>query len=167
MIKKAIISEDGKYRYRLERTWDESGVKVLFIMLNPSTADAINDDATIRRCIDFAKRWGYGGLLVGNLFAYRATKPTELLNAENPIGEDNLKYLNEMYGEVTRAVCAWGNGKIIDRLSKKTGDYKPLSGWLGHLSYLELSNDGTPKHPLYLKKELQPTRYTNTGGWRL
>jgi hypothetical protein len=155
----AVISEDRQYRYELRRTWDESKPKVLFIMLNPSTADANIDDPTIRRCIGFAKRWGFGGILVGNLFAYRATEPKALLSTDNPIGKDNIKHLQLMYNESEIIICAWGNSKIIDRLDRKISDYKPLSGIIGKLHYLELSNDGTPKHPLYLKSNLIPTEY--------
>lgn len=160
MKKSAIISNDGLYRYRLDRVWKEDGPLVLFLMLNPSTADATKDDATITRCINYAKSWGYGGLVVGNLFAFRSTKPKNLLAANNPIGDDNLMYLDKMFLEVSGVICAWGNGGIVKKLGKKLGeDYKPLKGWFGHLAYLELAKDGTPKHPLYLKKELQPIRF--------
>jgi hypothetical protein len=126
-------------------------------MLNPSTADATFDDPTIRRCIGFAKSWGYGGLLVGNLFAFRATKPKDLLKAEDPVGKDNIRYLQEMFSQSEIIICAWGNSKIVDKISKRIGEYRPLSGILGKLAYLELSKDETPKHPLYLRGNLQPT----------
>ncbi len=155
----AFISECGKYRYELRCTWDESRPKVLFIMLNPSTADAEIDDPTIMRCIGFAKSWSYGGILVGNLFAYRATEPKTLLTVSDPIGQENLTHLKVMYNESDVAICAWGNGHLLEKLAKKIGaDYKPLSGFLGRIYYLELSNDGTPKHPLYLKSDLKPIR---------
>lgn len=159
MKKNAIISDCKQYRYRLERTWDESKAKALFIMLNPSTADATDDDPTIRRCIGFAKQWGYGGLLVGNLYAYRATKPKELLTVKNPIGDENIEHLQKMFREAELIVCAWGNANIVDALSKKY-EYKPLrTTVITELTYLELAKDGTPKHPLYLKGELSPKRY--------
>ena len=156
----ACLSECGKYRYSLSRVWDSSKPIVLFLMLNPSTADATKNDATITRCIAFAKSWGYGGLCVGNLFAYRATNPKELLAVENPIGEENQKHLNEMYLKSEAVVCAWGNSSIVEKLGKRLGDdYKPLSGILGSIYYLELSKSGCPKHPLYLKSELKPIKY--------
>jgi hypothetical protein len=156
----AFISECEKYRYELKRIWNESKPKVLFIMLNPSTADENIDDPTIRRCIGFAKSWNYGGILVGNLFAYRATKPKTLLNVDDPIGKDNLNHLKQMYNESEIIICAWGNGKIIKKLGKKFGnDYKPLSCIYDKIYYLELSKDGTPKHPLYLKKDLIPIQF--------
>ena len=87
IIANAVISECGKYRYSLTRIWDESKPKVMFIMLNSSTANANNDDPTIRRCINFAKAWGFGDLYVCNIFAYRATNPQELLKVDNPFGD--------------------------------------------------------------------------------
>lgn len=160
VISSAFISECGQYRYELRRTLDESRPKVMFIMLNPSTANAEIDDPTIRRCVGFAKIWGYGGILVGNLFAYRATEPKTLLTVADPIGHENLNHLKVMYDESDTAICAWGNGKLVERLGKKFGDdYKPLSGFLGRIYYLELANDGTPKHPLYLKGDLKPVRF--------
>ena len=132
----------------------------MFIMLNPSTADADIDDPTIRRCVAFAKSWGYGGILVGNLFAYRATEPKTLLTVNDPIGKENITHLKVLSFESDIIVCAWGNSKIVERLGKKLGsDYKPLSEILGRLFYLELANDGTPKHPLYLKGDLKPVRF--------
>ena len=153
----AIISENGLYRYKLERIWDINKPKVMFIMLNPSKADASIDDPTIRRCVSFAKSWGYGGILVGNLFAYRSTYPKELLSAKDPIGPDNINHLRFMYLESELIICAWGNANIIEKLNIM--DYKPLSGIVGRLSYLELSKDGTPKHPLYLKGNTQPHEF--------
>lgn len=159
MEKQAVISECGKYRYQLSRVWDESKLKVMFIMLNPSTADASQDDPTIRRCINFAKSWGFGGLMVGNLFAYRATNPKELLNVLDPAGEENQKFLDEMFETCETIVCAWGNSKIVSTIHKRDSGYKPLGPSKDRLHYLELSNDGTPKHPLYLKGDLKPIQY--------
>jgi hypothetical protein len=159
--KSAFISECGQYRYELRRIWDESKPKVMFLMLNPSTADANIDDPTIRRCVAFAKSWGYGGILVGNLFAYRATEPKILLTVNDPIGQENLTYLKAMYNESKIVICAWGNSKIVEKLGKKIGNYyKILREIIERIYYLELSNDGTPKHPLYLKKDLQPKLHT-------
>ena len=87
--KNAIFSDCRKYRYVLSRTWNDKKKTILFIGLNPSTADEKIDDPTIRRCINYAQNWGYGSLLMVNLFAYRATIPTELKNVKNPIGNDN------------------------------------------------------------------------------
>src|SRR5688500_14824096 len=106
MKKSAIIH--GEYRYELRRSWDKSANSVLFICLNPSKADANNDDQTSRKCIDYAKRWGYGGLLLGNLFALCSTDPGQLRLKPDPVGPDNDKYLKKMLNEASLVVCAWG-----------------------------------------------------------
>ena len=77
-MKKAIISDCGQYRYELHREWDKKKKKVLFIMLNPSTADGLNNDLTTIRCINFAKKWGYGGIMIGNIYPFRAKRPKDL-----------------------------------------------------------------------------------------
>ncbi len=159
VTRRAYISECEKYRYQLYRRWDESLPMVMFLMLNPSTADANIDDPTIRRCIAFARSWGFGGLYVGNLFAFRSTDPKEILKCEEPIGSDNSLHLKKMASKCELIVCAWGNSPIVDKLGKRFGsDYLPLKG-LTNLRYLELSNDGTPKHPLYLKGDLIPQEF--------
>ena len=159
----AVLSDCGKYRYSLTRVWNENKPRVLFIMLNPSTADAEKDDPTIRRCMGFAKDWGYGGLYVVNLFALRATNPKDLLKAPFVVGVENEKWIRRMSALAHLVVCAWGNGVIVDKLQKRLDHtWKPLS-WINKpLHYLELANDGTPKHPLYLPKHLTPTRYEVT-----
>lgn len=158
VIASAVISECGKYRYSLTRVWDESKPRVMFIMLNPSTADANNDDPTIRRCVGFAKSWGYGGIYVVNLFSLRATNPKDLLKASFVVGVENEKWFRKMSALAHLVVCAWGNGAIVSKIKKRLGHtWKPLS-WIDRpLFYLDLSNDGTPKHPLYLRKGLTPT----------
>jgi hypothetical protein len=152
-VRDATLSERREYRYKLSRIWNSSQPLVLFVMLNPSTADGMIDDPTIRRCIGFAKSWGYGGLYVGNLFAWRATDPKELLTASEPFGADNQKHLDEMMEKCDLIVAAWGNSPIVKKLMKGRS-YDPFKGRSVH--YLDLSADGTPKHPLYLKKDLQP-----------
>lgn len=162
VIASAVISECGKYRYSLTRVWDENKPRVLFIMLNPSTADAEKDDQTIRRCVRFAEGWGYGGIYVVNLFSLRATNPKDLLKAPFVVGVENEKWFNRMSALAHLVVCAWGNSAIVDKLQKRLDhSWKPLS-WIDKskpLHYLELSKDGTPKHPLYLPKTLKPVRY--------
>lgn len=160
MIKQACLSSCEQYRYELRRIWDEDKPKVLFIMLNPSIADSDVDDPTIRRCIGYAKDWGFGGILVGNLFAYRSTDPNGLLKVQDPIGDDNIWHIKNMYKETETVVCAWGNNNIVERLEKKIEhDYRPLSFIKSDLHCLEISNNGTPKHPLQLKKELKLIYY--------
>ena len=158
----AVISDCKKYRYLLSRIWDDNKPWVLFIMLNPSTADAEKDDPTIRRCIGFAKDWGYGGIYVVNLFSLRATNPKELLTAQFVIGVENEEWFRKISALANLVVCAWGNSSIVRKLQKQFDHgWKPLS-WIDKnkpLHCLGLSNNGTPKHPLYLPKNLKPMRY--------
>ena len=95
MKKGAHFSTCRRYRYRLWRIWDENKPFVLFICLNPSTADENEDDPTIRRCVRFARDWDYGGMVMVNLFAFRATDPSELYNADEQIGQNNSKEILE------------------------------------------------------------------------
>ena len=104
----ALISSCGTYRYVLWRTWKVSREIVNFVMLNPSTADAETDDPTIRRCVAFAKRWGYGGIVVTNLYAYRASSPKALFFDGHPIGLDNERHLKLAARAASRLVVAWG-----------------------------------------------------------
>ena len=155
-LKKAIISECNLYRYELHRIWDKSKPKVLFIMLNPSTADAMNDDATTIRCVNYAKRWGFGSMMIGNIYPYRAKSPRRL-TAWKTFGErysvfkENQQHVEMMIDTADLIVCAWG------------GNYQGIPKWLEYydLHYLELCKDGiTPKHPLgNLSKDLTPRHY--------
>lgn len=154
--KGAILSECEGYRYRLWRIWDEAKPKVMFIMLNPSTADGEQDDPTIRRCIGFAKSWGYGGLYVCNLFAYRATSPKELLKVDNPFGDANIWHTRDLVGKVDKVICAWGNRPILKKILKGQSEIELVRFAAGKLYAIDLAKDGTPKHPLYLKSELVP-----------
>lgn len=160
MKKSSVISGCGQYRYSLGRVWDDSLPKVGFIMLNPSTADADQDDPTIRRCIAFAKSWGYGGIVVTNLLPFRATNPRDLLKAETPQGEDNSFWITECFKECEKVIYAWGNSPIIRKITKTV----PLGGMIRRDLQpkgfcIQRSKDGTPKHPLYLKGDLIPIRY--------
>ena len=151
MKREAIISKCGKYRYSLVREWNKNKGKVLFIMLNPSTADDKEDDNTIIRCINFAKDWGYGGLMVGNLFAYRTTYPKELFKTKEPEGKENLKYIKQMIKDADLVICAWGNNQ---------GSPPKYLREITDLHYLKLVDNGTtPGHPLRLKKDTKPKKF--------
>lgn len=155
----AFLSECKKYRYSLTRIWDESKPKVMFVMLNPSTADGTQDDPTIRRCIGFAKSWGYGGMHVCNLFAYRATDPKELLKVDNPFGDQNIWVTRNLVDEVEIVVCAWGNEPIIRKILKDKSPFVLIDFCLPKCHTLKESVNGTPMHPLYLSKELKPNKW--------
>ena len=142
----AVISACGRYRYRLWRRWSD-GPTCVFIMLNPSTADAESDDPTIRRCIGFAKREGCGGLVVANLFAFRATSPRDMMAADDPVGPENDNHLRWCADLATGPVIAgWGaHGSFRGR---DAAVRRMLDGKAMHLG---LTAAGQPRHPLYLK----------------
>lgn len=148
----ALLSDCGSYRYRLGRSWDASLPRLLFLMLNPSTADASVDDPTIRRCTGFAKELGYGSLQVGNLFAWSSAKPADLLCVDDPAGPENQFHLEEMAAGCDAIICAWGNGPVLRKLGCKDGRrFLPPALLSRPLQVLKLSLAGVPAHPLYLK----------------
>lgn len=150
----AAFSDCTQYRYMLRRTWDATRKSVLFIGLNPSTADAKLNDPTIRRCIGFARDWGYGSMLMGNLFAFRATEPRLLPTVDDPIGPRNNWWLSVLHKQVDLVVAAWGiHGTLLAR------DLDVLSK-LSEVYCLGLTKAGHPKHPLYLPATVTPTRFS-------
>lgn len=156
----AVISRCGTYRYRLDRVWDQGLPLVAFLMLNPSTADADQDDPTIRRCIGFAKSWGFGGLIVGNLFALRSTDPKALYEHPDPIGPDNDTHLVNIAQSARKVICAWGTH----------GAYRDRGREVGHrleffpLAALKVTKDGHPGHPLYIAASTQPKEFFSSAG---
>ena len=156
MKKDAILSDCKKYRYSLSRIWDESKPLIGFIGLNPSTADHIDDDRTISRCIDFAKFWGAGGFYMMNLFAYRATDPSNMMEAEEPIGTENNNHLLNLSNQVNKIVVCWGNGGIYKNRSQQVLDL--LKG--KNLYCFLINKSGQPKHPLYSKSSSQLIPYS-------
>lgn len=152
----ALISPCEKYRYWLSRNWDYKKPFIAFVMLNPSTADANNDDPTIRRCISFAKYWGYGGIAVFNLYALRATNPKNLWINSNPIGPDNDKHLRKL-SDRDRIVCAWGANAKTERVR----DFVELSKDMPDKLYcLGKTKSGSPRHPLYMPKDMPMIPWT-------
>jgi len=146
----AELSKCRRYRYALWRTWDGSKPFVLFVGLNPSTADETTDDATLTRCINFAKSWGYGGVCMANLFAYRATQPSDMKTAKDPIGLDNNSWLEKLGNDAGIVVAAWGNdGAFLGRSQQ-------IKTLLPTLHYLKMNKSGEPAHPLYLPAKLTP-----------
>jgi hypothetical protein len=151
----AILSDGGHYRYSLWRIEDETRPLVLWIMLNPSTADASEDDATIRRCLRFTRDWGCGGLLVGNLFAFRATQPSDLLKQPDPAGEENDLYLRRMMARADWTVVAWGRG--VPGMAHRILEVVTLAHDLEEpLLCLGTTHAGDPLHPLRLRADTQP-----------
>lgn len=145
----AVISDCGNYRYLLRRTWDHDKPRALFIMLNPSTADAKIDDPTIRSCVRLLKALQYGSMEVVNIFGWRATNPDELSIQIDPIGPMNERIVAAAIGRCDTVICAWGANAMAERktywLVGLIRSYRPAAYCLGTTKH------GSPKHPLYLK----------------
>ncbi len=137
---------DGPYRYLLWRTVPGGEGRVCFVMLNPSVADAARDDPTLRRCLGFARAWGFGALDVCNLFAYRTTDPAALASARDPVGPRNDRYLARAFGRATLVVAAWGAGGV---LGGRAGEVAAAARC--ELRCLGLTKGGQPRHPLYVR----------------
>jgi hypothetical protein len=155
------MSDCGKYRYRLGRDVREAGGAypnagyVLWIMLNPSTADAAFDDNTIRRCIGFTRAWGYAELLAGNLYALRSTNPSGLWASDDPYGPKNRNHLSEMARDAALIVAAWGQ-------HAQREDAEPLADLLcgyADLWCLGVGGSNKPKHPLMLRADTARVLY--------
>jgi hypothetical protein len=157
-IKGAVTSTCGLYRYRLYRQWDRDLPTVAFCMLNPSTADAAENDPTIRRCIRFAQAWGYGRLEVYNLFALRSTDPRKLYDHDDPCGPGNVEEIEEAATGVHRIVCAWGrHGRLLDAGQAMTRTLCRVAA--ASVFALKINSDGSPAHPLYVRGDVVPVPY--------
>lgn len=152
MNRETIFSPCRQYRYTLWREWDLFNRDYLMVIgLNPSTADETQDDPTIRRCIGFAKTWGFGALCMTNLFAWRDTKPENMKAAKEPVGPMNDIHLSQIAFGASMILAAWGkDGAFMDRQKKIT-----LTG----MKCLQKNADGTPKHPLYCRANLIPANW--------
>lgn len=161
MYRDAIISDDKLYRWRLDRIWDMPKGLVLFVMLNPSIADSEVDDATVRRCMKFAYNWGFGGIVVVNLFAYRSTNPDKLLEVEDPVGQHNDLWISNAVFEAKRVVLAWG--ALPQKLSRMSISTRARLQDEGLPACLGKTKAGYPRHPLYVagKQQLIPWRETS------
>lgn len=153
----AVLSPCGVYRYSLWRVWDETLPLCVFVMLNPSTADDVENDATITRCQERARRLGFGGLWVVNLFALRSKDRSALRRVSDPVGPANDDAILEAARKSKVVICAWGKdgnfkGRAVEvlELLKKVGV---------KVTALAVNGDGTPAHPLYLDYSLEPQPY--------
>jgi hypothetical protein len=150
MHRVAVLSPCCRYRYALTRRWGQ-GEAVLWVMLNPSTADAEHDDATLRRIVAYSQAWGYRALTVVNLYAYRAARPRDMFAAADPVGSANDTHISRAAAEHTRIVAAWGAHARADRIAAVLN----LPG-MQNLNALALTASGQPRHPLYLPGGLFP-----------
>jgi hypothetical protein len=162
----AVISACGRYRYVLTRRLGGARRTATFILLNPSTADAMRDDPTIRRCLDFARRWRCGRLVVLNLFALRATNPAELKRAPDPVGPDNAVWFAELLRECDPGpvVCGWGvHGALL-------GQDEVVLTWMADAAVrpraLGVTAAGHPRHPLYVPYSARLIRITRVAKTR-
>jgi hypothetical protein len=151
----AVFSRCRRWRYLLWRRWDESRPVANFLMLNPSTADEHKLDPSCTRARNYAERWGFGAVVITNIFAWRATDPEEMKSVQDPVGRGNDAAIVKAAREAKLVVCAWGNhGAHLDRsdavleLLRRTGT---------RLHVLRVSGAGHPAHPLYLPASLKPT----------
>jgi hypothetical protein len=150
-LRHARFSPCRAWRYTLHRVWDDERGLLMVIGLNPSTADEVQNDPTVTRCVNYARAWGFGGLLMMNAFAYRATFPKDLKAAPDPVGPDNDFWLRRMAEEARLILAAWGNhGLWLDRQAK-------VLSLIGREVYcLGVTKEGAPRHPLYLRKDAEP-----------
>ena len=158
MRREAVMDPTGMYRYSLVREWAPLIVeRLLFVMLNPSTADATQDDPTIRRCIDFARQWNYGSLEVVNLFAFRATDADELVKAWDPIGPQNNEHIDLAVRRASTIVAAWGTRKIAKIRGQEVA---AIVKYTGHgMNCLGTNEHGSPWHPLFRPRETKLKPY--------
>lgn len=150
----AVFSADGRFRYNLCRRW-RSGPTLCWLMLNPSMASATVDDPTLRRCLGFSNQWGYGSLVVINLFALRATDVRELARAEDPVGPRNNQYIRAALATSAELICAWGSLEHLtaDTLRQRPAAVLKLVPAGMPVCSLGLRKDGAPRHPLMLRAD--------------
>ncbi|WP_367991031.1 DUF1643 domain-containing protein [Spiribacter pallidus] len=148
MERAARMSPCAAYRYDLWRRWELRGPVLLWILLNPSTADADRDDATTVRCIRFAARWGYGAIRVVNLFGMRATDPRHLYKVQHPTGRQNDETIREALQTADGLVCAWGNNGRLNGRGLTVRDMLRRNRCEPHI--FGLTRLGEPTHPLYV-----------------
>ncbi|MGH1458497.1 MAG: DUF1643 domain-containing protein [Paracoccaceae bacterium] len=150
----AIYSDCERYRYALTREWDSGGKRVLFVMLNPSTATEVQNDPTVERCERRARALGYGGFRVTNIFAWRDTDPKLMRAARDPVGPDNDAAIRDGCAWADDVIAAWGTHGA--HLARGTAVETILRGSGKPLYHLGLSKAGHPKHPLYIAYSQEP-----------
>ncbi|MFK7838462.1 MAG: DUF1643 domain-containing protein [Sulfitobacter sp.] len=155
----AVYSDCERYRYSLTRVWDTKAKRVLFVMLNPSTATEVQNDPTVERCERRARHLGFGGFRVTNIFAWRATDPRDMRAAVDPVGPQNDATLRAGADWADQIIAAWGvHGEHRGR-GPMVADL--LAGLGKPLFHLGLSKAGHPKHPLYLPYAQRPMPWPN------
>jgi len=151
----AIFSEDKQYRYVLTRVWKEPSNPILWIMLNPSTADEYQLDPTLTRCLNFSQDWNFSEMIICNLFSLRSTNPKNLYSHKNPIGPENLKYILEESKRANMIMVGWGNHSNLD-INWRNNLLNSLNK---SLYCLGRNKNGNPSYPLYKSSKLKPILY--------
>lgn len=150
----AVYSDCERYRYELTRVWDDTGKRVLFVMLNPSTATEVQNDPTVERCERRARALGFGAFRVCNIFAWRETDPAKMRRADDPVGSENDVAISAGCAWADTVVCAWGShGEHLDR---GPAVEVLMRANRSDLTCLGLTKAGHPKHPLYIAYAEQP-----------
>lgn len=152
----AVFSPCRLYRYRLSQIWDEDKPPLTWLMLNPSTADEVKNDPTVERCERRARMWGYGGSVVLNIFAFRATDPKDMRASVDPVGPDNDEWLRKIAKSSHEfdVVGGWGeHGAHKGRGQAVLDIFKQENG---RLSALKINASGHPAHPLYIAYSAKP-----------
>jgi hypothetical protein len=144
----AVFDESGRYRYTLWRAWSNDYPRIVFVLLNPSTADEWRNDPTIWRCVGFARAWRFGSVEVVNLFAYRATDARELLKVDDPVGEKNERFLIQAVERCSIVVVGWGNNGAL--LGRDRQVMRLLAG-RRDVYCLGMTKSEHPRHPLYVR----------------
>jgi hypothetical protein len=161
IISDALISDNKEYRYELTRVWEPKKPKILYIGLNPSTADETDDDQTIRKLIQYSKNWGYGGLVIVNVFAYRSRDWKKLVCHSNPIGVSNKLTLQSW-----AFLCKKRSMRVMFMWGRNAAKVNPE--WVAEVEAMFLENDvecfqlnmdGSPVHPLMLPYSVEPIKY--------
>jgi len=149
----ATFDETEAYRYTLGRRWAPGGTRVCFCLLNPSTADAKVLDPTLTRCFGYASRWGFSTMDVCNIFALRSTDPKGLKQVDDPIGPGNDAAIVKLAKRADLVIVGWGtHAKLLDRHKQVLDLLRPIC----EPKCLGITQGGFPKHPLYLRKDIEP-----------
>ena len=156
----ARFSDCERYRYELCEVWDSNNPLLLWILMNPSVANLDHSDPTLIKTGKYARAWGFGGQLIGNVHAYRATNSNDMLKVDDPVGSENDKALMEMAKRSNLIVLAYG---IPPKKLSQRGDYvAKLLEEKYVLHYLKINSDGSPSHPLYLPRNLVPQKFNKS-----
>ena len=153
-VVQAQFSGCGRYRYSLSEVWDTNRALVMFLLMNPSVAGVEHADPTLIKTGKYARAWGYGGQLVGNVHAYRVTDSRRLVEADDPVGPENDARLLHLARQAEKVILAYGLPP--QPLRARAAAVVQILQRVAPLQFLQLTKNGTPRHPLYLKGSLLP-----------